>query len=158
MRYRGIDIVYIGVKLLYKHNGTSQRYLTKRFPASSLIDTGERSVGKVRQNDMALRMNATFLKVLKEVLLGLPITKPNVKRGCKKVRRRPGTKRVSSRSKFVLRCHVQSIQEREREGEHITTRTKRKKRKYTNAWTCDVLKINCIMGKTQSKPTSTHQQ
>ena len=135
MRYRGIDIVYIGVKILYKHNGTSQRYLTKRFLAPSLIDTGERSVGKVRQNDMALRMNAAFLKVLKEVLLGLPITKPNVKRGCKKVRRRPITKRVSSRSKFALRCHVQSIQEREREreGEHITTRTKRKKRKYTNA-------------------------
>ena len=128
-------MVYIGVKLLYKHNGTSQRYLTKRFPTPSSINTGEKSVGKVRQNDMALQMNATFLKVLKEVLLGLPITKPNVKRVCKKVRRRPGTKRVSSRSKFVLRCHVQSIQEREREreGEHITTRTKRKKRKYTNA-------------------------
>ena len=128
MRYRGIDIVYIGVKLLYKHNGTSQRYLTKRFPAFSLIDTGERSVGKVRQNDMALRMNATFLKVLKEVLLGLPITKPNVKRGCKKVRRRPGTKRVSSRSKFALRCHVQSIQEREREREN-TSQPEQKERK-----------------------------
>ena len=128
-------MVYIGVKLLYKHNGTSQRYLTKRFPTPSSINTGEKSVGKVRQNDMALQMNATFLKVLKEVLLGLPITKPNVKMGCKKVRRRLGTKRVSSRSKFALRCHVQSIQEREREreGEHITTRTKRKKRKYTNA-------------------------
>ena len=130
MRYRGIDIVYIGVKLLYKHNGTSQRYLTKRFPAPSLIDTGERSVGKVRQNDMALRMNATFLKVLKEVLLGLPITKPNVKRGCKKVRRRPGTKRVSSRSKFALRCHVQSIQERERErGRTHHNQNKKKEKK-----------------------------
>ena len=30
---------------------------------------------------MALRMNTTFLKVLKEVLLGLPITEPNMKRG-----------------------------------------------------------------------------
>ena len=110
MRYRGIDIVYIGVKLLYKHNGTSQRYPTKRFPAPSLIDTGERSVGKVRQNDMALRMNATFLKVLKEVLLGLPITEPNVERGNRRIkRRRLRTKMVLSRSGFALRCHVQSI-------------------------------------------------
>ena len=30
---------------------------------------------------MALWMNATFLKVLKEILLGLPIMESNVKRG-----------------------------------------------------------------------------
>ena len=106
MRYRGIDIVYIGVKILYKHNGTSQRYLTKRFLAPSLIDTGERSLGKDRQNNMALQMNATFLKVLKEVLLGLPIMEPNVKKRCRKIRRRPKTKRVPSQSRFTLRCYV----------------------------------------------------
>ena len=92
----------------------------------------ERSEGKVRQNDMALQMNATFLKVLKEVLLGLPITKPNVKMGCKKVRRRLGTKRVSSRSKFALRCHVQSIQERERERERENTSQPEQKERKEN--------------------------
>ena len=60
-----------------------------------------------------------FLKVLKEVLLGLPISKPNVKRGNRRIRRRrPGTKKVSSWSGFALRCHTHSIQEREREETH----------------------------------------
>ena len=82
--------------------------------------------------DMAFQMNATFLKVLKVVLLGLPITEPNVKRGCRKISRRLGTKRVSSRSRFALRCHAKSIREREREREkerHIANRKNRKKRK-----------------------------
>ena len=64
--------MYIGVKLLYKHDGTPQGYLTKRFPTPSPNDRRVRSVEKVQQNNMALQMNATFLKVLKEVLLGLP--------------------------------------------------------------------------------------
>ena len=54
----------IGVKLLYKHDGTPQGSLTKRFPTPSSNDGVERSVGKVQQNNMVLRMNATFLKVL----------------------------------------------------------------------------------------------
>ena len=67
---------------------------------------------------MAFQMNATFLKVLKEVLLGLPIMELNVKRGKGKIRRRKArTKKVLSQSGFVLRCHVQSIRERERERE-----------------------------------------
>ena len=98
--------MYIGVKLLYKHEGTPQGYLTKRFPSPSPNDTGERSLGKDRQNNMALQMNATFLKVLKEVLLGLPIMEPNVKKRCRKIRRRPKTKRVPSQSRFALRCYV----------------------------------------------------
>ena len=138
--------MYVGVKLLYKHDGTPQGYLIKRFPALSLNDRRERSVGKVRQNNMALWMNAMFLKVLKEVLLGLPITEPNVKRGNGRIRRRrPGTKRVPSRSGFRFRCHAQSIRERERERsrerererererKRITNRTNRKKRKDTYA-------------------------
>ena len=96
--------MYIGVKLLYKHDETRQGSLTKRFSAPSSNDCRERSVRKVLQNNMALRMNATFLKVLKKVLLGLPITKPNVKRGNGRIRRRrPRTKRVPSRSGFALR-------------------------------------------------------
>ena len=128
-RYRGIDNVYIGVKLLYKHDGTPQGYLTKRFPAPSSNDRRERSVGKVRQNNMAFRMNATFLKVLKEVLLGLPIMEPNVKRGNGRIRRRrPRTKKVSSWSGFALRCHTHSIQERERERGN-TSQTELNKKK-----------------------------
>ena len=63
----------------------AQGSLTKRFLASSLNDSRERSVGKIRQNNMALRMNAMFLKVLKEVLLGLHIMKLNVKRGNRRI-------------------------------------------------------------------------
>ena len=111
--------------------------------------------------DMAFQMNATFLKVLKVVLLGLPITEPNVKRGCRKIGRRLGTKRVSSRSRFALRCHAKSIRERERErgrkrGTSQTEKIERKERvcmheKCMNMWRA---KNNCIMGWTQSKPTS----
>ena len=46
-RYRGIDTVFIGVKLLYKHDGTSQGSLIKRFLALSPNDRRERNVGKV---------------------------------------------------------------------------------------------------------------
>ena len=107
--------MYIGIKLLYKHDGTPKGYLIKRFPTLSPNDCRERSVGKVRQNNMALRIDATFLKVLKEVLLGLPITELNVKRGNERIRRRRlETKRVPSWSGFALRCHAQSIRERER--------------------------------------------
>ena len=65
-------------------------------------------------------MNATFLKVLKEVLLGLPITEPIVKRGNKIRRRRPESKRVPSHSRFALGCHAQSIKERERKRKKET--------------------------------------
>ena len=40
LRYRGINTVHIGVKLLYEHDGTPQRYLTKRFPSPSVNDIG----------------------------------------------------------------------------------------------------------------------
>ena len=90
---------------------------------------------------MAFQMNATFLKVLREVLKDLFIMELNVKRGCIR-KRRPRTKKVLSRSRFALTCHAQSIQKRERDREtkierqrqrrnieHITTGTNRKKRK-----------------------------
>ena len=94
--------MYVGVKLLYKHEGTPQGYLTKRFPSPSSNDMGEKSLEKVRQNNMVLRMNATFLKVLREVLLGLPIMEPNVKKRCRKIRRSP----IPSQSRFALGCHA----------------------------------------------------
>ena len=81
---------------------------------------------------MALRMNATFLKVLQEVLSGILITELNVKRGDRSRRRRPGTKRISSQSGFThFRCHgVVYPRERERERENtITTQKQRIERK-----------------------------
>ena len=136
LRYRGIDTVYVGVKLLYKHDGTPQGSLTKRFLVLSPNDRKEMNVGKIWQNNMALWMNATFLKVLKEVLFCLPIMEPNVKRGNGRIRRRrPRTKKVSSWSGFALRCHTHSIQERERErGNTSQTELNRKKIKDMYAW------------------------
>ena len=70
---------------------------------------------------MTLRMNATFLKVLKEVLYGLPITEPNVNKGDRIRRgRRIGTlKRILAWSRFALKYHSTVYpREREREREH----------------------------------------
>ena len=74
---------------------------------------------------MALQMNATFRKVLREVLMGLLIMELNMKRGNGKIRRRrrPETKRVPSRIRFALGCHALFIQERERERERERTQS-----------------------------------
>ena len=140
LRYRGIDIVYIGVKILYKHDETPHGSLKKRFPPPSPNDSREKSVGKIRQDNMALRMNATFLEVLREVLSGLLITKPNVE-GSKRIRGRrwPRTlKRIPSRHGFThFGCHS-TIYLRERECEReikqntITTQKQRIGRKQNN--------------------------
>ena len=78
LRYRGIDVVYIGVKVLYKHDGTPQGTLKKRFLALSPNDSMERSVSKILQDNLALRKNATFLKVLREALSSLLIMESNM--------------------------------------------------------------------------------
>ena len=44
-RYRSIDTLYIGVKILYKHDGTPQGSLKKRFPTPSLNDNRENLIG-----------------------------------------------------------------------------------------------------------------
>ena len=58
-------------------------------------------------------MNDMFGEVLQEVLMGLLITKPDVKRS--RIRRFPGTKKVLRRCGFALGCHVQTMREREKE-------------------------------------------
>ena len=152
--------MHVGVKLLYEHGGTPQGYLTKRFPSLSVIDIEKRSIGKVRQNHMALWMNAMFRKVLREILMGFLIMEPNVKRGNGRIKRRwwPEKKRVSDRSRFAPGCYMQSIRERETANTIITQNKKIEKKGYVcmkYAWTCDTLKENCIMGSTQSKPSNT---
>ena len=135
LRYTGIDVMYIGVKLLYKHDGTPQKSLKKRFLTLSLNDSRERSVGKVQQDNLAFQMNATFLEVLQEVLSGLLIMELNVE-GRNGIRgRKPGIlKRIPSQSGFThFGCYsVVYPRERERERErerieHITTKIGKKK-------------------------------
>ena len=43
-------------------------------------DKGKVSVGKVRQNDLAFRMNASSREVLRKCLKGIIITEPDVRR------------------------------------------------------------------------------
>ena len=87
LRHRGINAMYVRVKLLNKHDGTMHGFLTERFPSPSLNDIEQRSVREIRQNDLAFRMNTTGLEVLNEVRLGLLITKLNMK-GYRRSKRR----------------------------------------------------------------------
>ena len=64
LRYIGIDVVYIGVKIQYKHDGTPQMTLKKRCLAPTSNDIGEMSFDKVRQDNLAFQMNTTILEVL----------------------------------------------------------------------------------------------
>ena len=74
-------------------------------------------------------MNATFLKFLQEVLLGLLIMEPNVRKGNGIRKRRIGTlKRILAQSGFMhFGCHVRSMSEREREREKERTTITTKK-------------------------------
>ena len=134
LRYSGIDIVYVGVKLLYKHDRTPlykhdrtpQGFLKERILAPSPNDSWEMSVSVIWQNDLAFRMNAASLEVLEEVLLSLLIKEPDVKRG-KRIRRSRWprtTKRVLSRNGFAFGCH-NAVYLREREREKTIKKHKR---------------------------------
>ena len=70
LRYRGINTMHIRVKLMYDHDRTTHGHLTERFPSSIVNDIGQSSIGKVRQNHVALRMNTTFKEVLRKFLMG----------------------------------------------------------------------------------------
>ena len=85
---------------------------------------------------MVLRMNATFLKVLQEVLSGLLIIEPNMERRVMIKRRRPETKRVPSQSGFMcFGCHS-AVYPREREREKHNPNTKTKNRKEKKRYVC----------------------
>ena len=143
LRHKVIDALYVGVKLLNKHDRTTHRFLTKRFPSSSPNDMGERSVEEIQQNDLAFWMNAMGLEVLKEVCLGLLIMELNM-RGYWRNRRRRwlGTlKRVPSWNGFVLfGCH-DVVYPKEREKEQKETHVQSRKEKNVcmkNAWIGDM--------------------
>ena len=104
-RYWTINLVHVGVKLLDEHERTSDRDITQWLPFSIVNDSGKVSVGEVRQNDLAFRMNTSSRKVFRECLTGIIITKPKREGG--RIRRRRSTrmKRVPGWSGFMLRCH-----------------------------------------------------
>ena len=85
-------------------------------------------------------MNATFLKVLQEVLSGLLIIEPNMERRVMIKRRRLETKRVPSQSGFMcFGCHSAVYpreREREREREKHNPNTKTKNRKEKKRYVC----------------------
>ena len=91
-------------------------------------------------------MNATFRKVLWEVLIGLLITKSNMKRGNGRIRRKrwPGTKWFWVRVDLRLGA-MPSLSEREKERQETQSqpRTKKKKKRWVcmkYAWTCGTIK------------------
>ena len=104
-RYWTIYPMHVGVKLLDQHERTCDRDITQWLPSPTVNDRGKVSVGKVWQYDLAFRMNASSIKVLREFLVGIIITEPKRERG--RIRRRRGTemKTVLDRSGFTLRCH-----------------------------------------------------
>ena len=48
LKDRGINRMYIGVELLYKHARTPQGFITKRFPIPRAKRTKKRRVWKIR--------------------------------------------------------------------------------------------------------------
>ena len=158
--------MHVGVKILDQQGWTSDRDIIQWLPFPTVDDTGKVSVGEIRQDDLAFRMNTSSRKVLKEVWFGLLITEPDM--GWCRIRRHgcPRTKRVPGRSGFAFKCHRSRLtQTKEREGERDNQKSFKQQKIYQNIVnrknicmrmhehvTC---KGNCIMGLAQSNPTST---
>ena len=104
-RYWMINPMHIGVILLDKHKRTCDRDVTQWLPSPTVNDRGKFSVGKVRQNYLAFRMNASFREVLWKCLKGIIIMEPNIRRWRIRRWKSTGMKRVSSRGGFTFRCH-----------------------------------------------------
>ena len=104
-RYWRIESTLVGVKLLDQHGRTCDRDITQWLPTPTVNDIEKVSVGEVRQNDSAFRMNTSLRKVLWEVLSSILITKPNMWKSRIRRRRCPRMKRVLGRSRLTFRCH-----------------------------------------------------
>ena len=110
-------------------------------------------------------MNASFRKVLREVLSGILITKPNRRGGEIRRRRCPRTKRVSGQSRFTFGCHNALNKLESEGGERNTQKSPKTVQIYQNIlkkeYVCMgmhehvICKENCIMDSAQSNPTST---
>ena len=135
--------MHVGVKLLDKHERTGNRDVTQWLLSPTVNDRG-----KVQQNDLAFRMNATSRKVLWKCLKGIIITELNMRKCRIRRRRSIGMKKVSGLSGSTLRCHRHDWckqKERERKKRQsekfqaISNITSVLKREYVcmgNAWTC----------------------
>ena len=159
-RYRGIDGVHIGVKLLYEHVGTPWGFLTKRSPSLRANSIEWRSVWEIRQNDLAFWMNRPVRKVLKEVIIYLFIIEPNRIRG-KGDEKEPRRIRFSEGTNF-LGAMTRRLNERERDKKErniVTKETLRhrkegKKRAMHEYVTCKTKKHH---GKNPIQLNSTHK-
>ena len=78
-RYKTINHVHVGVKLLDKHERTGNRDVTQCLPSPTVNGKRKVDVGKVQQNNLAFRMNASSRKVLQKCLEGIIITEPNMR-------------------------------------------------------------------------------
>ena len=104
-RYWTINLVHVGVEFLDKHERTCDWDVTQWLPSPTVNDKGKVSVGKVRQNDLAFRMNASSREVLRECLKGIIIIEPDSRRRRISRWRGIGTKRIPSKSGFTFGCH-----------------------------------------------------
>ena len=103
-RYWMIYPVHVGVKLLDKNKRTCDRDVTQWLLFPTVNDRGKASVGKVRQNNLAFRMNASSREILRKCLKGIIITELDSRRRRISRWRSIGTKRVPGWSGFTLRC------------------------------------------------------
>ena len=104
-RYWRNNSMHLGVKLLDQHERTCDWDVTQWLLTPTMNDIGLVSVGEVRQNDSAFQMNTSSRKVLREVLLGILITEPDMRRSRIRGRRCPKTKRVLGWSGFTFWYH-----------------------------------------------------
>ena len=122
-RYRAIDDMHVGIKLLYEHIRTPRGFLTQRIPSPKAKRTEQRSFWKVRKNDPAFQMNRPVREVLKEDISCFLIMEPN--RIVEK-RRRTMTNRVFRRNRFFKCYDKETKREREREREKKDTESQQK--------------------------------
>ena len=128
-RYRTINPMHVGVKLLDKHGRAGDRDVIQWFLSLTMNDRGKVGVGKVQQNDLAFQMNAMSREVLRKCLKGIIITELDMRRWGIRRWRSTGTKRVPGWSGFTFRCQAAS---------NIPSILKRKYICMGNAWTCDM--------------------
>ena len=105
MRYRAVNLVHVGVKLLNQHERTSDGLVTKRLPFPTVSDSGKVDVSKMTQDDSAFQMNASSGKVFRKCIVGILITKMERERCMIRKGRGTGMKRIPGRSGFIFRCH-----------------------------------------------------
>ena len=135
-------------------------------PIPTVNDRGKVNVGKVWQDNLAFRMNASSREVLRKCLKGVIITEPNIRRWRISRWRSTGTKRVRAgvdlRLSAIDTTNVNRFRGRKREDPSKKSQAIQIYQIYgkesTYAWemhehvTC---KIKSIMDSAQSNPIST---